>query len=112
MNTKLYYLYRDASNYKTQNMAVLEGEMTSEVFDRLLACCDTDNTFIPQNVGLDLIRDWEYDPQEDHPWCELESFELCSESASSGLTVQELLDSFEQRRNNWDDVTPALMEGF
>lgn len=111
MNTKLNYLYRDASNYKTWNEEVLEGGMDDGMFQRLIACCDGENSFVPDNVGLDLDRGWDYDPQEDHPWCELISYELCDGYAASGITVQELQEAFEEHKDHWDDTAPALAMG-
>ena len=111
MNTVFNYLYRDADNYKTWNNVVLEGAMDDSDYEKILSCCDCDHTFVPENIGLDLIRDWEYDPETDHPWCEVQPYEL-TEAKSCGLTVKELVDRFEKRKEHWDDVMPSLMAGF
>lgn len=104
MNTKMYYLYRDASNYKKSNEVVLEGEFTEEDVDRIMATLQDGMYFIPENVGLDCERfvDW---TEDDHPYCELyrDDFELTDEKPTEildgtqwrHLTVPELAIRFE-----------------
>jgi hypothetical protein len=120
MNTRITYTYRDASNYKATDSFVALGEITSEQIDRILACLDQGESFIPSQVGLrDLQPDlqiWD-SPREldedghnpdDHPWHELEadSFQPTDESADTSLTVEDLVEAFEAA--SWDETDPNL----
>ena len=52
MNTRIHYLYRDADNYKVQNECVILGEMTGEQEQRIIACLDEKEYFVPSRVGM------------------------------------------------------------
>ena len=53
MNTKISYLYRDASNYKVGNTAVVAGEISEKDQKYIFGhCLDDDEWFIPHKVGL------------------------------------------------------------
>ena len=100
-NTRLNYLYRDASNYKTCNSVVLSGTMTDEMFKEMQECCeDGYEMFIPEQLGLDLIRDWET-TEDDHPYAELEDYELVPDKPTTDMTVEELLEKFREARDDW-----------
>ena len=100
-NTRMNYLYRDASNYKTCNSVVLSGVMTDEMFKEMQECCeDGYEMFIPEQLGLDLIRDWET-TEDDHPYAELEDYELVPDKPTTDMTVEELLEKFREARDNW-----------
>lgn len=116
MNTKIYYLYRDASNYKQLNTFVCEGEYDQSDVDRIIASLQDGEYFIPENVGLPCERftDW---TEDDHLYCEMDSddFELTSDSPDSILdgtqwrpiTVSELAGRFEAAAD--DGWTAILM---
>ena len=100
-NTRLNYLYRDASNYKTGNSVVLKGEMTDDAFEEMRKCCeDGHELFIPEQLGLDLIRDWIV-TEDDHPYAELEDYELVPDRPTCDMTVQELFIRFLKAKDDW-----------
>ena len=51
-NTKIGYLYRDASNYKKWNEVVIRGSISPEQIDIIIGCLDDELHFIPRQVGL------------------------------------------------------------
>lgn len=109
MNTKISYLYRDASNYKVPNECIVRGLLTDEQTKAILDCLDRDN-FIPSQVGLPERRFDRFDPQEDHCWFELQEngFEPTDSEATVDLSVDELVFRFLARKDRWDDtVIPA-----
>lgn len=111
-NTQINYLYRDASNYKTSNYVILAGKMTDEQFAEMQECCeDHHEMFIPEQVGLDLIRDWET-TDDDHPYCELEDFELVNDNPTTDMAIDELLEMFRKAKGNWrpEDYEPEVEE--
>ena len=100
-NTRFNYLYRDASNYKTWNSVVLKGVITPEMFEEMKSCCeDGHEDFIPEQLGLDLIRDWET-TEDDHPYAELEDYELVPDKPTTDMTPEELLEEFRKAKDNW-----------
>lgn len=100
-NTRFNYLYRDASNYKTCNSVVLKGAITPEMFEEMKSCCeDGHEDFIPEQLGLDLIRDWET-TEDDHPYAELEDYELVPDKPTTDMTPEELLEEFRKAKDNW-----------
>lgn len=104
MNTKMTFLYRDASNYKQYNEFVVEGEITDEDIEKVIACLQDGEYFVPECVGIEAERFVEW-TEDDHPFCELsaEDFELTDESPTEVLdgtewrtiTVGELVSRFE-----------------
>jgi len=82
MAVLLAYQYRDASNYKTGRRLVFDGELTEVDRATIMAKLDgfDDESFIPQQVGLDALHD-QFDGlyEDDHPWhelCDLEPTDL------------------------------------
>lgn len=111
-NTRLNYLYRDAGNWKVWQDVVLPGRMTDEIYQELVSCCeDGRELFIPEQVGLDLIREWET-TEDDHPYCELGDFEIVNDSPTTDMTIEELLDNFRKAKDNWrpEDYEPEIYE--
>lgn len=109
MNTKISYLYRDASNYKVPNECIVRGLLTDEQTKAILDCLDMDN-FIPSQVGLPERRFDRFDPEEDTCWFELyeSGFEPTDAEATVDLSVDELVSRFLARKDRWDDtVIPA-----
>ena len=114
MNTKISYLYRDADNYKQHNECVIAGTLTAEQTRTIKDCCDMGEYFIPRQVGLPERRFDRYDPAVDHCWFELDedSFSETIEPPTVALTATELVNRFEECRNNWQEDAPRMdMEG-
>ena len=106
--TRMCYLYRDAANYKCYQEVFLKGNITAEQVERILDCCESRTYFIPEQLGLPLVREWEI-TEDDHPYCELEeeSFEpICGKLSDCDFSVDELVDAFESVKF-WDSVAYA-----
>ena len=100
-NTRLGYMYRDAGNWKTWNTVILKGAMTPEMFKEMRACCeDGHELFIPEQLELPLIREWET-TEDDHPYAELVEYELVPNKADIDMTPEELLEKFREAKDNW-----------
>lgn len=114
MNTKINYLYRDGSNYKQYNEAVLEGEFTSEDL-KLIESVQDCELFIPEQVGLHLVRIDDEITEDDHCYAELfpeDDIELTDEEPYNGdcelITWSQLMDNFRKvKETGWDEVTYA-----
>lgn len=98
-NTRVSYMYRDASNYKQHMEVVLEGAMTLEqaaAIDALLTGDDVD--FLPLLVGLEPAG-WSSDGGgshygDDHPWHELTMIEP-TDAEAYGPTVGQFINAME-----------------
>jgi len=108
MNTKINYLYRDASNYKQWNEAVVKGTFTEEEKEEISACTDG-LLFLPQQVGLHFTQ-FDEVTEDDHPWAELDEFEEVDEEPTMEengkvLTAAELLANFRKaKKEGWQEV--------
>ena len=113
MNTKICYLYRDASNYKRYNECVVRGEMTPEHLMRIEACLFEGEYFVPRCVGLPERRIEEFRTDDDHCWFEWsisEDYDLnesgvqLTDEPPTDMTVEELVHNFETVRE-WDETS-------
>jgi hypothetical protein len=108
MNTRIHYLYRDASNYKQGNEIIVIGELRFAELEPLL----DDGGFAPEDVGLfhpghQLTK---FPGNDDHCWCELEEedVELTDDKPTMNeLTAQTLLERF---RKAHADGWPAQLD--
>ena len=110
MNTLINYLYRDASNYKVWNRAVVEGALTEDQKQVIYNCLEDGENFIPSLVGLPektfVDLGYTYDKQDDTPWFELheDAFEETTDSPTISLTAQELYENFAKAKGHWIDM--------
>jgi len=115
MNTRIDYLYRDASNYKAYNSVVLSGKMSAEDAERISKCLCDGTYFIPRDVGLPEIRVCGYRTDDDHCWFEWEigvdkytgeafGFELTEDKPTVGIRVSELVKNFESVKK-WNETS-------
>lgn len=111
MNTRMEYLYRDASNYKSPNQVIVAGTITEEQKEAILQTLEDGTYFIPEQVGLDLYRGWDI-TEDDHPFCELDvekDFYETEEAADDeNFTVDDLVAAFLSTGGKWDadEYTP------
>lgn len=112
MNTRMNYLYRDASNYKVWNEAVFEGEITPEEIDMISDSLEDGMYFIPEQIDLPVVR-FGTITEDDHCYCELNeldprySFELTDEIPTEDRTIHELAQDFADV-TYWDCVRYAV----
>jgi len=114
MNTKIKYLYRDASNYKAWNEEIIAGEMTMDDVIRISHSLFEREYFIPRDVGLPETRITDYRTDDDHCWFEWEmgvdddgnlyGFEITSKAPTVQMTVEELVKNFENVKS-WDETS-------
>lgn len=95
MNTCIEYLYRDASNYKKWQCAVIQGEFTEEQKQTIRDSLIDGEYFYPAQVGLPEERlPGHYDDDPDwFEFCE-ENFELTTATPTVWLTPKELAENF------------------
>lgn len=111
-NTRIFYLYRDASNYKVTNEVVVHGTMTEEQKAIIMDSLDCGEYFIPSQVGLPEVRFGSI-TEDDHCWFELteDDFVETTDLPSVSCDVNELVNAFHSHKGKWDDtVFPELQE--
>ena len=125
-NTKIEYLYRDASNYKVYASEVLKGELTFVQKDFLKS--DTQDGFIPSQVGLrnlqgelmalDSDNDSDsYDPfgaGDDHVFHELDEVKDTDEEPTLKMTALEFYKKVAKASKGGWNIEAAIqnvMEG-
>lgn len=109
-NTKISYLYRDASNYKIWNEAVVEGVLTEEQKQTIQLCLDGGEFFIPHLVDLPektfVDFGFAYSEQDDTPFFELsiEDIETVDEEPTEVLRADEMFSLFLNARDRWREL--------
>lgn len=106
LNSKIYYSYCDASNYKAHNECVINGLLSDEQRQIILNCLYEGEFFVPGAVGLDVELPWEYDPQDDHPYWRLDedSFEETTQCSTIDITADAFVRAFVENKDRWEQL--------
>lgn len=115
MNTQIEYMYRDGSNYKQWDIIVLEGEITDNEKNQIKNALDTEQYFIPSQVGLKDLQErmgdcgTGYPTEDDHVWHELdiEDISLVNDKPTETFDIHELVKRF--KGITWD-IEEAMKE--
>lgn len=104
LNTRVSYLYRDASNYKRQNTAIVRGVLSKQEQRAILDSLNEEKYFIPHQVGLPEKRFSTWSEQDDHCWFELapDFAEICYDTPTVNLDCAQLTANFIAAKDNWD----------
>lgn len=102
MNTRIEYMYRDGSNYKTYGVAVLEGMVPIEEV-RLVTSVEY---FLPEQVGLETLQEqWDSHYEDDHIWHELCELEYTEQAPTVELTAAEFVARWKAAvEAGWDEA--------
>ena len=109
-NTKIEFLYRDASNYKFYHEVVVAGCISDSQVDTIISTLDDGEYFIPSVVGLPCDYATGFDENEDdHPWCELSqhSFKRTAAKPTISISASELVKRFEEAKGEWKSLYEA-----
>ena len=107
MNTKISYMYRDASNYKAHREIVVEGELSLSEIEGVLE--DGEN-FIPYQVGVEELQEelTSFPSEDDHVWHELVAVEATSNEPTEVISAEELKRNFILAGEKGWDVSGAM----
>jgi hypothetical protein len=100
-NTRVTYMYRDENNYKRDGYAVFAGEITDEERETIRARLDTNNRFLPVEVGLAPL---EWSELDGNPWHELTDIESCGTKPTEQGDVHAFAARFAAIRYDTDDT--------
>ena len=106
LNTLIGYLYRDASNYKVYNQAVIPGVLSDDEKQRIWKSLQAGEWFIPQLVGLPAKQ--YHGTEDDHPYFELQSIEETLDPVDTDISGTNLVTAFEKYANMWEQNLPFL----
>lgn len=111
MNTRIEYMYRDASNYKAYGEVVLEGTLSESDKAAIRGALYDGEFFIPGPVGLDDLSGvlGELDETQDHPFHMIESI---SETEDSPTDLAPSAERFAKSmsgmtREQWENAGVA-----
>jgi hypothetical protein len=104
-NTKIDYIYRDASNYKAYpgDDVIVSGELSES---DIIPHTREDNRFIPADIDLPELQSQleGYPGKDDHIWHELLSLELTEEKPTLKITGQEIKNRLKKiAKTGWDE---------
>lgn len=102
-NTKISFLYRDGSNYKSYNSVIVSGTFTDNEINQILDCLDRGEYFIPEQIGFPVERFGSI-TEDDHCWCELTSFdfETTDDEPTLEMSADEVQKAFMAAKDHWD----------
>lgn len=109
-NTKISFLFRDASNYKVRNECIVAGLISGEQIAAIQSCLMDGEYFKPDMVGLtgETFVDLGYAAYDDDPdffemkWPVKESFTHTADLPTVELTVDQLVENFRRAKaKNW-----------
>ena len=107
-NSKIYYLYRDAANYKTFNDVVVSESVTLE---ELSPYFHDHQFFIPSEVGFDDLQPDTF-TCDDHIWHELYEIETTEESPTVDFDSEELVKKFKYLSSlDWNETEVFKKKG-
>lgn len=102
INTRLFYIYRDADNYKKPHDAVFAGRMTDDEKKRIIASLDAGEYFFPGPLGLSDER-FGSETEADHPFFEFCYFEETTDKPTTDISIAEIVKRFEDNAHLWKD---------
>ena len=114
MNTRIYYLYRDADNYKMWNGCIIEGVLTEVQKQKIRDCLLDGEYFIPCAVGLPeksfVDLGYSYDEQADSPYFELsmDGIETTCKDPTVPINAEQLTYNFVCVKDKWEELAGKL----
>jgi hypothetical protein len=102
INTRLFYIYRDADNYKKPHDAVFAGRMTDDEKKRIIASLDAGEYFFPGPLGLSDERFGSV-TEADHPFFEFRYFQETTDKPTTDISIAEIVKRFEDNAHLWKD---------
>lgn len=103
LNTKISYLYRDESNYKSYQSVILNGLITKDQIAKILQSLPDCTYFIPEYVNFPSERNWDFNPQVDDAFWEMDknSFSKTTEEPTIECTPDDIVKRFCDLESEW-----------
>lgn len=100
VNTRIDYLYRDASNYKLYGSVIIPREITRQQIQEIMKYClpfdGETRQFIPELVGFPKLE-FDCPNEDDHLFCEIrpESFSPTDQEPTLCVSPKDLVEKFQ-----------------
>jgi hypothetical protein len=108
VNTELFYVYRDACNYKFRNSVIVGGVLEPAQIECFLR---EKVFFIPSEVGLSDLQP-EPSTVDDHIWHEIEAIELTNDEPNVEMQASSLVRLFRMASaKNWNEFSVFKRKG-
>ena len=107
-NSKIYYMYRDAGNYKFYHEVIIRGKLSLEDLKPFFHDHDF---FIPTQFGW---PDLQPEPltDNDHIWHQIYEVESTNEKETYNISSNELISKFRNLSSkNWNEFEVILRKG-
>lgn len=105
-NTRIFLHYRDASNYKATQFAVVSGRLTQDQFETMGRTLSDGEFMIPSQVGLpdiqsELTGSWSDD---DHVFHTIVGIEMTEDAPTVEQSVEGMVAAWPKAEGEWDVV--------
>lgn len=112
-NTRIDYLYRDSSNYKSYQYVILNGQLDREQIETILGCLFDGEYFIPEYLDFPADRNWDFNPEVDDAFWELDraDFTDTDKEPNIDLTPEQVVNQFRKLKDEWNrlsDIYPDV----
>lgn len=105
VTTCIYYLYRDADNYKKLNKIIVPGRYTDDQINEIISSLSERQWFIPSIIGFPEEKIDDKETDADHPWFELvaSDFEPSNEKPDIDKSPEEIVALFKSMKGHWEE---------
>lgn len=105
MNTRIHYMYRDASNYKEGEEVIISGELSPEGLGSIIKALYDKEYFIPPQVGMEDLqpRMISFPSEDDHVWHTLN--ESCFHKTDEEPTTNHEIEDTDDLVKRFTSVT-------
>ena len=109
MNSKIYYMYRDAGNYKFYHGVIIQGKLT---FEDLKPYFHDHDFFVPSQLGWPDLQPGLLTVL-DHIWHQIYEVELTNEKATINISSEFLIEKFRDLSlKSWNEHEVIEEKGF
>lgn len=98
-NIQLFYLYRDAGNYKLFGQVIFrnpENLTIEEILQKIQAKLIDGEFFDAKKWGLPVLQFENFNEELDHPWHEFEKIETATSEITDNRSISEFLCELQQ----------------
>lgn len=105
-NTRIDYLYRDKSNYKSHQTVIINGLLTNDQITEILRSLPSHTYFIPEYLDFPSDRNWDFDPQVDDAFWEIDKHSFSETTAKPTIECapDDIVKRFCELEAKWNSL--------
>ena len=109
MNSKIFYMYRDAGNYKFYHEVIIHGQLK---FEELKPYFHDHDFFIPSQLDWPELQPESLTP-DDHIWHQIYDVEKTNDEATINISSDTLIKRFlDLSLKSWNEYEVIKEKGF